>query len=172
MAALLGGREDLAREGLVNTPRRLAKAMQELTSGYEVDPRSLLVTFESEGDAMVAVKDIPFASLCEHHVLPFTGTVSVAYIPSGKIVGLSKIPRIVRAITRRLQVQERIAAQVAWTLQEGLCPVGLGVIVRAVHSCMCLRGVESTGEMVTTVFFGSMREDAAARAEALKVLGR
>lgn len=170
---IVGDNENMAREGLLKTPARMVKALRELTSGYEGGAphqmQSILTTFDGEGDGIVVVRDLPFASLCEHHVLPFTGMVSVAYLPSERIVGLSKIPRVVRKVTRRLQVQERIGNMIADTLEEGLKPQGIAVVVRAQHTCMCLRGIESHGEMVTSHVRGVFKTDQAARAEVLRL---
>lgn len=170
---IVGAHEDMMREGIEKTPARMVKALRELTSGYEAGDSptmvSILTTFKGEGDGIVVVRDLPFASLCEHHVLPFTGTVSVAYLPSDRIVGLSKIPRVVRKVTRRLQVQERIGNMIADTLELGLSPLGIAVLVRATHTCMCLRGIESHGEMVTSHVRGVFKDQAEARAEVLRL---
>lgn len=164
--------EELERIGQEETAKRMAKAMQELLSGYIDDPLSHLKTFESAADpGMVVVRDMPFASICEHHVLPFTGTASVAYIPTDRIVGLSKVPRILRAVSRRLQVQERIGHEVAEVLMhEKLNARGVMVVIRGRHTCMALRGVESPGEMVTSCIRGRFATDAAARAEAMELM--
>lgn len=172
LEGILQGAEDIHREDLVRTPERMTKALREMTSGYRVDIKALMTTFASEGDALVAVRDIPFASLCEHHVLPFAGTVSVAYIPHKRIIGLSKIPRLVHAFARRLQVQERLGVQVADALVEHLSPLGVAVIIRGEHSCMRLRGVESTGEMVTSTMRGVFKESQNARTEVMGLLAR
>lgn len=165
--------EALGLEHDQDTPGRMAKALRELTEGYAVeDLKSLLKDFEAPDDpGIVAVRGISFASLCEHHVLPFTGQVAVAYIPSKRIVGLSKIPRLVRAVTRRLQVQERIGAMVADAMVEALAPIGVMVIVRARHTCMGLRGIESPGEMVTSCVRGAFKDEHDARAEAMALIG-
>ena len=153
------------------TPGRMHAALGELTEGYGVDLVSMLKTFPLEGDGgLVLVKGIKFASLCEHHVLPFTGTVDVAYIPGTRIVGLSKIPRLVRAVTRRLQVQERIGKQIADAMECALAPKGVMVVVRGRHTCMAIRGVEADGEMVTSYVLGVFGRDAAARSEALSLM--
>jgi GTP cyclohydrolase I len=160
------------------TPGRMVRALDELTAGY-IKPREHLVkmlkAFPKEGGegkdgGMVAVRDMTFASLCEHHVLPFTGTVSVAYVPGPKIVGLSKIARLVRAVTRKLQVQERIGQEIGDIMAEALEPLGVMVVVKGRHACMALRGVESPGEMVTSYMLGVFRDDPAARSEALALL--
>lgn len=165
---------DPAREGLQDTPRRFLKALKELTAGNHADPCAILGrTFSAEGyDEIICVRDVPFVSLCEHHVLPFTGTVDVAYIPgdTNEIVGLSKIPRAIHAITRRLQVQERATRQIADALVKTLEPVGVAVVMRGHHSCMALRGVQTSGEMVTSVMEGVFRDDADARHEVLTLL--
>lgn len=161
--------EDPTREGLLDTPRRVLKAWREMTSGTNEDPAAALgTTFDADGfDEMVIVRDLPFSSLCEHHVLPFTGTATLAYIPQpgGRIVGLSKLPRLVSVYARRLQVQERMTRQIADTMNEVLRPVGVGVIIRGHHTCMSNRGIRSTGEMVTSVLLGLLKEDPRARAE-------
>lgn len=157
------------------TPHRMARALEDLTDGYDQgdDFSELLKTFDVDSDpGIVVVRDMPFASVCEHHVLPFAGKASVAYLPARKIVGLSKIPRLVRAVSRRLQVQERIGQQVADALQGSVegCR-GVLVVLRGQHTCMALRGVQSQGEMVTSAARGVFLDDAAARAEALHLLG-
>ena len=166
------GPDELSREGMEKTPERMVAGMMELLSGYEVDPAKYLITFPAGDDpGMVAVRDMPFASVCEHHVLPFTGAISVVYLPHTRIIGLSKIPRIVRAVSRRLQVQERIGIQVARTLT--LAPLaarGVLVHIRGRHTCMALRGIESSGEMITSTLRGVFQSDPAARAEALSLL--
>lgn len=156
------------------TPARMLKALRELTAGYQTtDLKALLKSFKSPNDdvGIVTVNEVPFASLCEHHVLPFTGTVSVAYVPADRIVGLSKIPRLIRAVTRRLQVQERIGATIADTIAEALNPLGVLVVVQARHTCMGLRGVESPGLMRTAAIRGVFKDEHDARAEAYKLLG-
>lgn len=161
--------EDPTRDGLHDTPRRVVKALSELTCGYGTDIAALLgVTFDGDGwDEMVMVRDVPFSSLCEHHMLPFTGHATVAYIPkeNGRIVGLSKLARLVEAYARRLQVQERLTGQVADALVEHLDPLAVGVIIRGHHSCMSMRGIGVPGEMVTSALRGVFHTDQAARAE-------
>jgi GTP cyclohydrolase IA len=154
--------EDPSRQGLKATPGRVSRAMRELTDGYGVKPEDIVAdaVFDQDYDEMVVVKDIPFYSLCEHHMLPFFGKAHVAYIPNGKIVGLSKIPRIVDVYARRLQVQERLTEQIA----EGLCrvlnPSGVGVVVEAYHLCMMMRGVEKqNSKTITSALRGAFRED-------------
>lgn len=161
--------EVLGHTGTQDTPRRMLKALREMTDGYGALPS--MTAFDAEGDPLVAVKDIEFSSLCEHHVLPFTGTVSVAYIPRKKIVGLSKIPRIIRAYSRRLQVQERLTEQIADALVD-LEPKGVAVLVRGVHSCCQLRGAERRAEMVTNALRGVFREEPSARSEVMMLLNQ
>jgi GTP cyclohydrolase I len=158
------------------TPQRLLGALMEFTAGYRGEIAGMMKTFpldpnSTQDPGIVCVRDVPFASLCAHHVLPFTGTASVAYLPSDRIVGLSKIPRLIRIISRRLQTQEFIGEQVADVLMSELVKArGVIVVLRGKHSCMALRGVESPGEMVTSCARGVFRDDAAARAEALSLL--
>lgn len=158
------------------TPVRMAKALLELTCGYGEDLGKLLKTFEGVADdnGIVCVRNMPFASLCEHHVLPFTGTITVAYLPSDRIVGLSKIPRLVRAVTRRLQVQERIGAQIADAFMEHVKARGVMVVIKSSHTCMTLRGVECPGEMVTSTIRGVFANESehAARAEVLSLISK
>ncbi len=162
----------LERSGMANTPSRFAKAFAELTSGYEKDPAAILATtFESDGyDEIVVVRGIAFTSLCEHHLLPFTGSASVAYLPGKRVVGLSKIPRLVDCFARRLQVQERMSVEIADAIEKHLETRGVAVVVRGEHSCMKLRGAKSTGEMVTSVTRGVFRDDAKARDEVMGFL--
>ncbi len=147
--------EDINRKGLVDTPKRVAKAMQFLTKGYHEDPVAILKSamFEEEYSQMVVVKDIEVYSMCEHHMLPFFGKAHVAYIPSGKIVGLSKIPRVVDAFSRRLQVQERLTNQIRDCIQETLNPLGVAVVIEARHMCMQMRGVQKQNSKTTTSAF-------------------
>lgn len=160
--------ENPEREGLRKTPHRVAKSLKELTSGYSEDPKVILsTTFEDASDEMVVVRDIQFWSLCEHHMLPFHGSVTVGYIPKGRIVGLSKIGRLVHCFARRLQVQERMTRQIANAMMEHLQPVGIGVIVKAMHTCMAMRGVKTPAEMMTSCVLGVFRTDATTRAEFL-----
>jgi GTP cyclohydrolase I len=144
--------EDPERQGLVGTPARVHRMYTELTAGYHVDPARLLngAIFEVDYSEMVVVKDIPFYSLCEHHLLPFFGVAAVAYIPRGKVLGLSKIPRIVEMYARRLQVQERMTQQIADFLQDHLAPQGVGVVIEATHLCAVMRGVRKPGTVMTT----------------------
>ena len=164
--------EDVERKGLVKTPERVAKAYKFLTQGYTKDISMVMnnAIFEEEYDEMVIVKDIDFYSLCEHHLLPFYGKVHVAYIPKGKIVGLSKIPRIVDVFARRLQVQERLTRQIADTLQEYLKPEGVGVIIEAYHMCMMMRGVEKQNSITSTsAMLGVFQDDERTRNEFLNL---
>lgn len=165
--------EDPGREGLARTPHRVARAWEFLTSGYRQDVRKILngAIFTEKYDEMVIVKDIDFFSLCEHHLLPFYGKAHVAYIPKGKILGLSKIPRIVEVFSRRLQVQERMTQQIADTLFEALEPDGVAVVIEARHLCMMMRGVEKQNSAATTsAMLGSFRDDERTRNEFLKLV--
>ncbi len=165
--------EDPDRDGLQRTPSRVAKSMRFLTSGYGQDPVSILnnALFEVSYDEMVLVKDIGFYSLCEHHMLPFFGRAHVAYIPNGKVVGLSKIPRLVEMFSRRLQVQERLTMQVAETLESVLNPRGVGVVVESIHLCMMMRGVEQQNSFaVTSSMRGAFQEDPKTRAEFMELI--
>jgi len=164
--------EDVNRSGLLKTPERVAKAYKFLTQGYHKDIKEVLnnAIFEEEYDEMVVVKDIDFYSMCEHHLLPFYGKVHVAYIPNGKIVGLSKIPRIVDVFARRLQVQERLTRQIADTIQEYLNPIGVGVIIEAYHMCMMMRGVEKQNSITSTsAMLGVFQDDERTRLEFLNL---
>ena len=147
--------EDPEREGLQRTPERVGKAMQFLTQGYQQDPEAILrsALFEEDYRQMVVVKDIPFYSLCEHHVLPFFGKAHVAYIPNGKITGLSKVARVVDVFARRLQVQERMTSQIKECIQNTLNPLGVMVVIEAEHLCMQMRGVQKPGAVTTTSDF-------------------
>jgi GTP cyclohydrolase IA len=165
--------EDPGREGLLRTPMRVAEAYQFLTRGYEEDPKSVLndALFESTSDEMVIVKDIDFYSLCEHHLLPFFGKCHVAYLPTKKIVGLSKIPRLVDIYARRLQVQERMTQEIATTLMELIKAEGVGVVIEAQHLCMMMRGVEKQNSFaITSAMLGSFRDDARTRSEFLELI--
>lgn len=153
--------QDVAREGIVDTPARVVKAMKEMTSGYGEDPAAILSRqFDSCGyDDLVVVRGIRFSSLCEHHLLPFTGTAAVAYLPKDKVVGLSKLPRLVECFSMRLQLQEKMTREIAEAVEEHLEPHGVGVYVEARHQCMACRGVRQTdADMVTTTVLGAMRE--------------
>jgi GTP cyclohydrolase I len=167
--------EDPSREGLQRTPARFEKALKFLTSGYDTDVHEIVngALFDVKYDEMVIVKDIEFFSLCEHHLLPFFGKAHVAYLPNEKVVGLSKIPRIVDMFARRLQVQERLTQQVAETLQEILNPRGVAVIMEAQHFCMMMRGVEKQHSgTVTSAMLGDFRNRKETRAEFLNLIGR
>lgn len=163
--------EDPVREGLLKTPQRAAKALHFLTQGYHQDVHELLngAVFDEEYDDMVIVKDIEFYSQCEHHLLPFFGKCHVGYIPRGKIVGLSKIPRIVDMFARRLQVQERLTHQIAHALSDALSPVGVAVVIEAQHMCMMIRGVQKQhSKTLTNVMLGGFRDDVSTRSEFMK----
>jgi GTP cyclohydrolase IA len=165
--------EDPEREGLVRTPQRAEKALRFLTSGYDTDIDSIVngALFDEKCDEMVVVKDIEFYSMCEHHLLPFFGTMHVAYLPNNKVIGLSKIPRIVDMFARRLQLQERLTHNVAETLQEVLKPKGVGVICEARHFCMMMRGVEKQHSgTVTSAMLGGFRERKSTRDEFLSLV--
>jgi GTP cyclohydrolase IA len=154
--------EDSNREGLLKTPERAAKAMQYLTHGYDLDPAEILKSamFTEDHSQMVIVKDIEVYSMCEHHLLPFFGKAHVAYIPNGQIVGLSKIPRIVEAFARRLQVQERLTDQIKDCIQETLNPEGVAVVIEAQHMCMQMRGIQKQNSLTTTsAFTGAFEKD-------------
>jgi len=167
--------EDVKREGLVRTPYRVAKALQFLTAGYSQDIRKVLnnAVFKEKYREMVLVKDIDFFSMCEHHMLPFYGRAHIAYIPNGKIVGLSKIPRIVDVFARRLQIQERLTQQIAETLYDALTPAGVGVVIEARHMCMMMRGVEKQNSVATTsAMLGEFHDDPETRQEFLDLIGK
>ena len=169
---LLG--EDPSREGLQKTPERVAKAMLTLTKGYSMDPCEVLQSakFKEDYSQMVIVKDIDFFSLCEHHMLPFYGKVHVAYIPNGYITGLSKIPRVVDAFARRLQVQERLTIQIRDCIQETLNPLGVAVVIEAAHMCMQIRGVQKQNSVTTTsAFTGAFLKDIRTREEFMRLIG-
>jgi GTP cyclohydrolase IA len=165
--------EDPDRDGLLRTPERMQKALEYLTKGYRDDPEKVLngALFEVSYDEMVIVKDIEMFSLCEHHLLPFFGKVHVAYIPNGKVVGLSKIPRLVDIFSRRMQVQERLTVQIAETLQKAIQPQGVGVVIEARHLCVMMRGVEKQhSAAVTSHMLGSFRTSQNTREEFLSLI--
>jgi GTP cyclohydrolase IA len=168
--------DDPAREGLVDTPARVARAYAEWFAGYDQDPAEILQrTFEEVGgyDDVVALRAIPFESWCEHHMATIRGTVDIGYLPRDRVVGISKLSRVVDAFAHRLQVQERMTAQIAATIQKALNPRGVGVIVKATHGCMASRGVRKHGvSMVTSRMLGAFRDDPAARQEFLAALAR
>ncbi len=164
--------ENPQREGLLETPARVTRMYEEIFAGYSVDPREALgVTFDEHHEELVIVKDIVYYSQCEHHMAPFFGKIHIGYIPNGRIAGLSKFARLAEAVTRRLQVQERITTQIADLLVEVLQPKGVMVVVEGEHLCMCARGVKKPGsKTVTTAVRGVLRNDAAQRAECLALI--
>ena len=164
--------EDIGREGLKKTPTRAAKAIKFLTEGYDKDPKEILQSamFNEDYNEMVIVKDIELYSLCEHHMLPFFGKAHIAYIPNGKIVGLSKIPRVVDIFSRRLQVQERLTEQVINCINDTLQPVGVGVVIEASHMCMMMRGVQKQNSTTTTSGFRGSFKERDTRNEFLKLI--
>ena len=167
--------EDPGRPGLLRTPERIACMFQELTAGYHVDPVTLVngAIFEVNYDEMVIVRDIDFYSLCEHHMLPFMGKVHVGYIPAGRVIGLSKIPRVVEMYARRLQIQEQMTRQIAEFLQGVLRPMGVAVVVEGFHLCAAMRGVKkSNARMVTSAMVGIFKRNQSTRAEFLANIGR
>ena len=165
--------EDAERDGLVRTPERVAKSLEFLTSGYSQDIEAVLngALFSVDYSEMVIVKDIDFYSLCEHHLLPFFGKCHIAYLPRDRVVGLSKIPRLVDVFSRRLQIQERLTNQIAQVIEETLKPLGVGVVVEASHLCMLMRGVEKQNSFaLTSAMLGAFRDDARTRMEFLELL--
>jgi GTP cyclohydrolase I len=167
--------EDPSREGLAGTPHRVRRMYDELTAGYHVDPDALIngACFSVDYDEMVVVRDIEFFSLCEHHLLPFIGRAHVGYLPRGRVIGLSKIPRIVDMYAQRLQVQERLTVQVAGFLMEQLDPKGVGCVIEATHLCTMMRGVrKQEATMVTSSMVGTFRRDARTRAEFMGLIGK
>ena len=164
--------EDPKREGLLKTPERVAKAMQFLTHGYDLNPAEIMkaAMFSEDYSQMVIVKDIEVYSLCEHHMLPFFGKAHIAYIPNGKIVGLSKLPRVVDAFARRLQVQERLTNEIRDCIQETLNPLGVAVVIEASHMCMQMRGVEKQNSVTTTSAFTGLFLEEATRQEFIKLV--
>jgi GTP cyclohydrolase I len=164
--------EDPDRQGLKATPARVSRALRQLTDGYGVDPAEVIAdaVFDQDYDEMVVVKDIPFYSLCEHHMLPFFGTCHVGYLPKGKVVGLSKIPRLVGVFAHRLQLQERMTKEIAEALNLTLSPKGVGVVIEARHLCLEMRGVQKPGgQMITSCMLGTFRKDPRTRAEFLEL---
>jgi len=173
MLAALG--EDPTRQGLKSTPARMSRALRELTDGYGVAPEDVIAgaVFDQDYDEMVVVKDIPFYSLCEHHLLPFFGHFHVGYLPKGRVVGLSKIPRLVGVFAHRLQLQERMTKEVAEALAGAVAPKGVGVVVEARHLCMEMRGVQKPGgQLITSYMLGTFRRDPRTRAEFLDLVRR
>jgi GTP cyclohydrolase IA len=165
--------EDPKREGLVRTPNRVHRAYEFLTKGYKEDPEAMLknALFTVTYDEMVIVKDIEMFSLCEHHMLPFFGKVHVAYIPNGKVIGLSKLPRLIEIFSRRLQIQERLTTQIAETIQKAIEPQGVGVVIEARHLCMMMRGVEKQhSAAVTSSMLGCFRHEQETRTEFLSLI--
>jgi GTP cyclohydrolase I len=163
-----------AREGLIETPKRVAKSYRELFQGYEVEPRDYLEkTFEEVGgyDELVVLKDIRFVSFCEHHMLPVVGKAHVAYLPTDRVVGISKLARVVRGYARRLQIQEKMTSEIANAIQDVLRPHGVGVVIEAEHSCMTMRGVDVPGaSLSTSCLLGAVREDPRTREEFLRLV--
>lgn len=164
--------EDVDREGLLDTPARVTRMYEEIFAGYDVDPRDVLgVTFDEMHEELVIVKDIVYYSQCEHHMAPFFGKIHIGYVPSGKIAGLSKLARLVEAVTRKLQVQERITSDIADIMDEVLKPHGVMVVVEGQHLCMCARGVKKSGSnTITSAVRGLFRKDSSSRAEFLSLI--
>jgi GTP cyclohydrolase I len=167
--------DDPDREGLLDTPKRVAKSYRELFSGYDTDPREYLErTFDEVGgyDELVVLKDIRVVSFCEHHMLPFLGKAHVGYLPTNRVVGISKLARVVHGFGRRLQIQEKLTADIAKAIDEILQPKGVGVVIQSEHSCMTMRGVNTPGSMLTTShLLGEVRNDARTRDEFLRLVG-
>lgn len=168
--------DDVTREGLLDTPARVARSYIELFAGYETDPRGYLErTFEEVGgyDQLIVLRDIRFVSFCEHHMLPVIGKAHVGYLPNGRVVGISKLARVVNGFARRLQIQEKLTAEIAGAIQEVLQPHGVGVVVEAEHSCMTLRGVNTVGSSLTTsAMLGAVRDDMRTRMEFMRLSGK
>ncbi|MDP8916338.1 MAG: GTP cyclohydrolase I FolE [Pseudomonadota bacterium] len=166
--------DDPDREGLLDTPARVARSYRELFMGYETDPRAYMErTFEEVGgyDELIVLRDIRFVSFCEHHMLPVLGRAHVGYLPTNRVVGISKLARVVHGFSRRLQIQEKLTAEIAGTIEEVLQPKGVGVVVEAEHHCMTLRGVNTPGaSLSTSAFLGDLREDPRTRAEFLRLV--
>jgi GTP cyclohydrolase I len=172
---LLGLGEDVERDGLQRTPERVANALLELTKGYHMNVEEVLngALFEVTYDEMVIVKDIEMFSLCEHHLLPFFGKVHVAYLPGKKVIGLSKIARLVEMFSRRLQIQERLTSQIAKTIEQAIAPEGVGVVIEARHLCMMMRGIEKQhSSAVTSSMLGAFRDNVQTREEFLSLINR
>ena len=167
--------EDPDREGLQKTPRRMAEILDELTQGYRVSPEDVVAgaIFPVEYDEMVVLKDVSFYSLCEHHMTPFFGKIHVGYIPKGKVLGTSKIPRIIEIFSKRLQLQERMTEEIAHFLEKTIQPLGVGVVAEGFHLCMAMRGVrKEEARLITSAMKGSFRKDPRTRAEFLQLIGR
>ena len=168
--------DDVTREGLLDTPARVTRSYVELFAGYETDPRGYLErTFEEVGgyDQLIVLKDIRFVSFCEHHMLPVIGKAHVGYLPNGRVVGISKLARVVNGFARRLQIQEKLTAEIANAIQEVLQPHGVGVVIEAEHSCMTLRGVNTVGSSLTTSsLLGAVRDDMRTRMEFMRLSGK
>lgn len=164
------GGDDPDRPGMLETPRRVVEAFMEATGGYGVDVSKVIQLFDEPCEDMVVVTGVRFNSTCEHHLMPFFGTASVGYVPSGKVIGLSKLPRVVEVFARRFQVQERLTRQVADAVYEASEPRGVGVVMRAEHTCMSCRGVRKTGDTVTSSMLGVFRDDPKVRAEFLALI--
>jgi len=167
--------EDVDRDGLAGTPDRVARSLAFLTSGYDMDPSAVVgdALFDAQYDEMVVVRDVEMYSLCEHHMLPFYGRCHIAYMPGEKIVGLSKLARLVEVFARRLQVQERLTTQIAYAIQDILHPRGVAVVVEAHHLCMMMRGIEKQNSLaVTSCMLGVFRDDARTRSEFLSLVGK
>jgi GTP cyclohydrolase I len=172
---LAGLGEDPSREGLRDTPKRVEQALRFLTSGYQADIDAVIndALFSVDYNEMVIVRDIDFYSMCEHHILPFFGKCHIAYIPQGRVIGLSKMPRLVDIFSRRLQIQERLTSQIADTIREKINPLGVAVVMEATHLCMAMRGVEKQNSYaVTSSMLGVFREDARTRMEFLELIRR
>ena len=167
--------QDPARDGLTDTPNRVARSLAFLTQGYSLDPKAIVgdAVFEAEYDEMVVVRDVEVYSLCEHHLLPFFGRCHIAYLPDGKIVGLSKLARLADVFARRLQVQERMTTELAYAIEEILAPKGVGVVIEAQHLCMMMRGAEKQrSRAVTSCMLGRFKVDARTRSEFLSLIGK
>ena len=169
---LLAVGEDLEREGLKDTPKRVARMYEELLGGTHSDPTEHLRVFSENYDEIVLLKDIPFYSVCEHHMMPFIGVAHVAYLPDGKVIGVSKLSRIVDSFAKRLQLQERLTGQIANFLMDNLLPQGVAVVIEASHSCMTIRGAKKSGAvMVTSALRGIFKKDSRSRSEVLSLMG-